>query len=249
MLPEKILHPGDKIDLRLSHLVEQEQNGKDVEVKIYKSSVCDFVNETDIEITMPLDGTKMVVFQKGLHCDAIFYTNSCLYKCKCLVKDRYKKQNMFFLLISVIDGIQKFQRRQFFRIDCSLDLKYYNITEDIAELDTTEQLIFESQKDNFVYEFSKGIINDISGGGIRFTTTKQLIPGEYILSFINLCNNAVDESFVLVTKIIASNIIDKVNGKFSNRAQFIYKDLKDREKIVRFVFEEERRIRRKEMGE
>ena len=65
MLPEKILHPGDKIDLRLSHLVEQEQNGKDVEVKIYKSSVCDFVNETDIEITMPLDGTKMVVFQKG----------------------------------------------------------------------------------------------------------------------------------------------------------------------------------------
>ena len=31
--------------------------------------------------------------------------------------------------------------------------------------------------------------------------------------------------------------------------KFIFKNLRDREKIVRFVFEEERRIRKKEVGE
>jgi hypothetical protein len=35
--------------------------------------------------------------------------------------------------------------------------------------------------------------------------------------------------------------------KFIHRGKFMFKDLKDRETIVRYVFEEERRIRRKEM--
>lgn len=248
MLPEKILHPGDKIDLTLSYLAEQEQNGKDVEVKIYKSSVCDFINDTDIEISMPLDGTKMVVFQKGLRCDAIFYTNSSLYKCKCIVKDRYKKDNLFFLLITIINEIEKFQRRQFFRIDCSLDLKYYNITKEFADFETTDELIIELHKNNLVNNYNKGIINDLSGGGMRFTTAKQLTPGEYILSIMNISNKEISENFILVAKIIASDLIKNTNDKFSNRAQFIFKNLKDREKIVRFVFEEERRIRRKEIG-
>ena len=38
------------------------------------------------------------------------------------------------------------------------------------------------------------------------------------------------------------------SDRYSCRAKFIFKDLKDREKIVRFVFEEERKIRRKEVG-
>lgn len=248
MLPEKILHPGDKIDLKLSYQVEQEQNGQDIDVKIYKSRVCDFLNETDIEISMPQDGTKMVVFQKGLRCDAIFYTNSSLYRCKCIVKDRYKKDNMFFLSITVLDKIEKFQRRQFFRIDCSLDLKYYNITEEIAKLETTDQLILELQSDNYMGNYQKAIINDLSGGGMRFTTSNSLQPGTYILAILDLNNNVVTESFVLVSKIIVSEKIEGNEGKFSNRSQFIFKDLKDREKIVRYVFEEERRIRKKEIG-
>lgn len=249
MIPEKVLHPGDKIELKLSYQVEQAQNGADVQVKIYKSRVCDFLNDTDIEISMPLDGTKMVVFQKSLRCDAIFYTNTSLYKCKCIVKDRYKRDNMFFISITVIDGIEKFQRRQFFRVDCMLDLKYYSINDEIAHCNTTDELIMEIQKDDIFNNYYRGIINDLSGGGIRFTTDRQLEVGAYILSLVDLRNGVIDESFILVTKIIASDISDAVRGKFSNRAQFMFKDLKDREKIVRFVFEEERRIRRKEMGE
>jgi c-di-GMP-binding flagellar brake protein YcgR len=42
---------------------------------------------------------------------------------------------------------------------------------------------------------------------------------------------------------------EKSGGLFSNRIEFLFKDLRDREKIVRFVFEEERRIRKKEVGD
>ena len=83
---------------------------------------------------------------------------------------------------------------------------------------------------------------------MRFTTAKQLTPGEYILSIMNISNKEISENFILVAKIIASDLIKNTNDKFSNRAQFIFKNLKDRERIVRFVFEEERRIRRKEIG-
>ena len=37
-------------------------------------------------------------------------------------------------------------------------------------------------------------------------------------------------------------------GMYFNRGKFGFKDLKDRERIVRFVFEEERKIRKKENG-
>lgn len=90
------------------------------------------------------------------------------------------------------------------------------------------------------------MICDISGGGIRFTSNQPYERGQYVLLMFRLTNETTDESFFLVSQIVETQKVD--TDRYSVRAKFIFKDLKDREKIVRFVFEEERRIRRKEVG-
>jgi c-di-GMP-binding flagellar brake protein YcgR len=55
----------------------------------------------------------------------------------------------------------------------------------------------------------------------------------------------MDESFSLVGHVISSEKHPKDSDQYINRLQFHFKDLRDREKIVRFVFEEERRLRNK----
>ncbi len=49
--------------------------------------------------------------------------------------------------------------------------------------------------------------------------------------------------------MIATEKHPAIEEMYIHRVKFLFRDLRDREKkIVRFVFEEERRIRRKEVG-
>jgi hypothetical protein len=54
--------------------------------------------------------------------------------------------------------------------------------------------------------------------------------------------------FYLVTEIIASDPIEKVHGFWITRAKFEFKNIKDRDLIIRYVFEEDRMRRKKENG-
>ncbi len=115
-------------------------------------------------------------------------------------------------------------------------------------LPTTEQLFVEIQNMNYLDSMHKAFVQDISGGGVRFNSSVHHNKGDYILLLMRLSSGSVDEMFYLVCQVIDSIAHPSLEGMYSNRAKFLYKDLRDREKIVRFVFEEERRIRKKEIG-
>ena len=71
--------------------------------------------------------------------------------------------------------LKKFQRRQFYRLPCTIEGYFRKLTD-------TELLRF--QHDNIVPEdtqdVDKGIIVDISGGGLRIMTEKPLEKNNYI---------------------------------------------------------------------
>ncbi|MDY2590937.1 MAG: flagellar brake protein [Agathobacter sp.] len=248
MILNEIINPGDKIDIQLTYQLEKNKLGETVDVKQYKSSVFDFVSDTEIEIAMPTEAGKVVLFQNGLRIRLIIYTKRGLYECFGIVKNRCKKENILSLIIEIKTSPQKFQRREFYRIECSIDMQYYSISQEVAKLETTEALFAEIQNFEYIDKEKKSIIQDISGGGIRFTSDEQLERDSFLLAIIRLTNEKIDNTFYLVCKIISSNIIEHMQDKYTNRAKFIFKDIKDRETIVRYVFEEERRIRRKEIG-
>jgi c-di-GMP-binding flagellar brake protein YcgR len=242
----ELTKPGDKIDIQLLQQLEQQEHGKTAgAIRTCKSSVFDFLDEDSIEIAMPTENGKMVLFQIGLRCKMLFYTQKGLFTCTAVVQRRYKSDNLFVLSMQLKTDPVKFQRREFFRIECMIEMDFIPIEEEIAKLNSTEQIFgavseVESAKPN-----QKAKVMDISGGGIRFSTEETLQPDTYILTMIRLSNDKIDQMFYLVTQILESEL--STNGyKYMNRAKFLFKDLRDRETIVRYVFEEERRIRRKE---
>ena len=231
--------PGDKIDINFLH----QNNGK-----TYKSSVFDFLSETELEIGMPTDEGKMVMFNVGFECQFYFYTSRGLYTCEVVITNRYKKDNFYLLSASIKTPLKKFQRRDYFRLECLIDFAYYQISKEVANLETTEEL-FEVIADPAYIEHRKlARTKDLSGGGCKFTTMEPLEVGSKILIVIRLVNEKVDHMFYLVTDIIACDSVEKMQGLWVARGKFNFKNIKDRDLIIRYVFEEDRMNRKRENG-
>ena len=137
-----VITPGDKIDIKMLHEANQEDNGGEI-AKIYQSAVSDIFSDQELEISMPTSGGRMVLFQLERECSIVFYTKGGMYNCTAVVKKRYRKENLYLLRIVITSGLQKFQRREFFRIPYTTPLKYYEISEQTAQMQTTEELFAE----------------------------------------------------------------------------------------------------------
>lgn len=179
---------------------------------------------------------------------ALFFIQKAVCITAAVVKKRYRKENLYLLRIVITSGLQKFQRREFFRIPYTTPLKYYEISEQTAQMQTTEELFTEIQKPEYIDQVREGTIQNISGGGIRFVSGQWIKQNQNILLVIRLTNEYSDETFYLPGQVIATEKHPAIEEMYIHRVKFLFRDLRDREKIVRFVFEEERRIRRKEVG-
>ncbi len=247
---EQIATIGDKIDIQLVQQLEQAERGEaSAPIRTYKSSLFDNINEKEIEIAMPTENGRMVLFQIGLRCKLLFYTQKGMYTCYGTVQKRYKKENFFILAILLTSDPIKFQRREFFRIEQTLDIKYFKVSEDIVEKDSTEAIFAEIHKPEYLETMKNAVTMDLSGGGIRFAGDEILPVNSYSLVIMRLCNEKIDQTFYLIVQVVDSFRSQKNPDKVIVRGRFLFKDLKDRETIVRYIFEEERKIRRKEMGE
>lgn len=231
--------PGDKIDINFLH----QHNGK-----TYKSSVFDFLNDTELEISMPTDGGKMVMFNIGFECQLYFYTSRGLFTCEAVVTNRYKRDNFYLLSVKIKTALKKFQRREFFRLECLIDFAYYKIPDEVAKLETTEELFEEIANPEYIEHKKLARTKDLSGGGCRFTTMESLEIGSKILIVIRLANEKIDHMFYLVTDIIACDPVEKMPDLWIARGKFEFKNIKDRDLIIRYVFEEDRMNRKRENG-
>ena len=87
---------------------------------------------------------------------------------------------------------------------------------------------------------------DISGGGMRFTTMAPIEVGSKILVVIRLANEKLDQMFYLVADVIAWDAVEKMPDLWIVRTKFEFKNIKDRDLIIRYVFEEDRMNRKRE---
>jgi c-di-GMP-binding flagellar brake protein YcgR len=235
---------GTKIDIRLMpQLKKQEERGE--RAPVYKSRVTDFPSENEMEITMPTLVGRMVLFQMGAECNLIFFTKSGMYTTTATVTKRYRKENIYFLNLYLTGSLVKFQRREYYRVSYFSDLKYRIINYSIAHCDSIQEVEFQIDQEKSQFPQKSARTLDVSGGGLRFSTEQQLEERSFLYMQFSLTNGIMDEEFYQVGQVISSDKHPKEPKLFINRLQFLFKDLRDREKIVRFVFEEERRMRNK----
>ena len=238
----KYVKLGDKLELET---INNSKSGDLNEKKNYKSQVYDIVSEDQIKIAMPMEQGKVILLPVDGEYNLCFYTQSGLYQCLARVIDRYKSDNIFVLVMELTTDIRKYQRREYYRLNCVLDMKARNVTpSDKGPGGSVEQVQFLDTD----ITFSNGTMVDISGGGARFISKDRYPKGSNIQFAFTLFVNGKLTEYKLLGRVLYSEELASRAGSFEHRIQFINIMNDERESIIKFIFEEERKIRRREKG-
>ncbi len=240
MLSQYIV-PGNRVELQV---VDKTKGMDDLEKKkVYQTQVIDILSEDRFEILMPIEKSKLILLPVGGEYDTYFYTGGGLYQCFATVIDRYKTDNQFILLMELSSNLRKFQRREYYRLSCVLDMDSRPLEKE--EIDAVEK------KNNYLVPglpLKRSIIVDISGGGIRFVGDYAYEPESLVCCKYNLVRNGKAREYTLVAKVLMVKELEGKPGYYEHRAQYINIDTKEREEIIHFIFEEERKNRKNEKG-
>lgn len=230
---------GDKLDLET---IEGIGNFNPAEGhKNFKSQVYDIVSEDQIKVAMPMEQGKIILLPVDGEYNLCFYTKSGLYQCLGRIIDRYKSDNVFVLVVELTTDLRKYQRREFYRLNCVLDMKSREVSEsDVNAFD--ERVMFVDTD----ITFNNGIMVDISGGGARFISKVRYPKGTNILFVFSLFVSGSLNEYKLIGKVLLSEEIENRPGEYEHRIQFINILNDDRESIIRYIFEEERKKRHRQ---
>lgn len=235
-----IINIGDKVDLRIIKRTKVDNN-IEKDYRTYKSKIVDLINENTVKLVMPIEGGNIVLLPLEGVFDIFFYTNNGLYQSKGKVIERLKENNLFVFIFEMTQPIKKNQRREFYRFNCIIDMKYASITESESKMILPE--VIEEARGNKI-KWSDGFIVDISGGGIRITTNNEFAKGSYIITNFNLMINHIMKQYSTVVKVISSEKILNRSGQYESRGKYISLRKEEIEEIVRYIFEEERKSRK-----
>ena len=141
-------------------------------------------------------------------------------------------------MVELKSNLRKYQRRDYYRFSCALEMKSRELSRDeIRVVDTVEEFITPG------LPLKQSVIVDISGGGLRFLSNHQYEPGSLI--YINYClliKEKVKE-YNLVGKVLAIKPSENRKGVYEHRVQYVNIGNEEREEIIRYIFEEERKHR------
>ncbi len=122
MLSDRVI-PGDKVDLTEVKSEEKVTADGVIQRKTYSTRVYDIVSEDEIKVNMPFVDGHVELLEIGDDYDLCFYSGNGLYQCYARVSDRYKSNNVYVLGLELTSPLRKFQRREYYRLNCILNMK------------------------------------------------------------------------------------------------------------------------------
>lgn len=241
--------PGTKVELKILQDVRRLENGEDIEVTVYHSNVFDILDSNTIELYVPYEGGRLITIPLEVQYEVIFLMEGSIFKAEGLLVERFKQDN-FYLMKMRFESIllSKFQRREHYRLECNMPLIYSSLEDEVADIATMAEVkkMLRSAVGTMRVR-GYGTILDISGGGIRFSSKANLSECKYMMFSFNIINDGESVKVEVIGKIIRSTYMEDA-AIYSNSVKFFFKDTKFQDQIIRYIFEEERRIRQKNQG-
>lgn len=239
---EKLISPGDKLEMRstVSVVLPDGTEG----VKTYQSSVHDILDDGRIEILMPMEQQKLVLLPVDGEYDVCFFTSNGMYRVNVRIVDRQKINRTYIVVAEMITNIHKFQRREYYRFNCIIEMAVREMTYEEAKAyrDGMPELISD-------LGMTRGVIVDISGGGLRFVSRKIHRAGALLIMEFSLPIWGEEEtSFRLAAKVMYSGEIENRESEYENRVKYEFMDKNTREEIIKYIFDAERKNRKNGKG-
>lgn len=236
---EKFIAPGDKLEMK--SVQEVTSSEQEADIKLYKSTVYDVSEDGKIIMVMPMEKAKLVLLPIEGEYEVCFFSHGGMYNANVRVVDRQKINNTYVLITEMITNLHKHQRREYYRFNCIVEM----LTKELAK---AEEEAFEKQLGYLVSEtdMKRGVIVDISGGGLRFISEQKYDTDSLILCSYYLLTNGTKKLYEVVGKVLAVRKLDNRPDTYEHRVQYYNLDVDTREMIIKFIFEEERKERKRE---
>lgn len=248
-----LMETGTKLELRKIRHIEKGEEIVYVSRYLYERSADEAV------IEMPVKAGSVSTLEPGELFQVCFYTVKGLYQCQALVKERFYEDGLPVAVIQFCSDFEKLQRRQYYRMECLLPLTFRALTEEeldelLWEKSNTEELTKEQdteitrQGEEKITRSHDGVALDISGGGIRFNSDFLAESGELLAVRLPFLSPEAVKLQLLFAKVLTVMPVQNRSGVFEYRVQFTYITNAERESVIRYIFLEERKRRKKEAG-
>lgn len=239
----KIVRPGERVDLQVVNSdfdLSGELDDSSGEKKFYITKIYDITENDRFEVLMPLEKTKLQLLPVGSEYDVYFYAQKGIFTCKAKVAERYKNDNAIVAVLDVLTDVKKHQRREYYRYSTviGMNTRMLSEAEENHYIESRKLLSLEEPKD-------KAVIVDISGGGIRYVSAahyelNRLVQCKFILKVKD-----ENQMFDCVIRILGTKPVANNAANTEYRGQFLFLNNYERESIIRFIFEEERKVRQR----
>lgn len=229
---------GDRIEL--IHI--KSAIGRKVSDKKYGSQVLDFDGDRTAKIAMPIREGKVIPLEIDDDYNLCFFTKSGLYQCTAQIKKRYTENRMYVMDVIFLTPLKKFQRRKFYRLDCLFPIRYRIVPkEQFEKKNEAEQ---DNENEEILWE--EGTISDLSGGGIRFHGNVECKKEDLVEIVLPLSLQSGIVPLSLYMKVVSCVHFEGSRVAYETRGKFLNINEKERETVIKYVFEEQRRRMRKE---
>lgn len=249
ILLSKYVVPGSRVDLQAIDRSKQYPKGysgdNNESRKSYQSQVIDVLSEDRVEIAMPMEKSKLILLPVDGEFDLYFYSDNGLYQCYARIVDRYKNNSLYVLVFDLISNLRKNQRREYYRFSCALEMNS-------RQLEEEEQAALAGDKDSLLMPqlpLKSSVVVDISGGGLRFVANYAYEPQSLILCKYSLMIGGKNKDYNLVGKVLSVRELENRKGTYEHRVQYINVDETEREEIIKYIFDEERKTLKNQKGD
>lgn len=234
---------GDKVDLiRTDNRLSADP---DERTHVYSSQVLDESENGNMLIAMPMQEGKMIPLSVGEKIYATFYTKTGLFRCQIEVVGRYKKGTLFYMEVSQLSVMQKVQRREYYRLECHAPIEY-RIISDLEQRFLEEGNAYNP--DEMTIQWKQAVMLDLSGGGIHFVSPNQEERNVMLEVRFNIAFKDEIERIYVFATLLRSQRNENNSQIYDSHIKFWKLDEGTREKVIRYIFEEQRKIRLKDSG-
>lgn len=239
---EQYVFLGQKVELESVTRIIADGEPQQIR-KVYSSKIYDIQTPERLEILMPYEQRKLVLLPVDTEYTMYFYVENAIMECSARIVDRYKTSNTYILVVELLTPLRKYQRREYYRYSCALAIETRELSEEEQSLLDTPILEFDSE-----LPVENGIIVDISGGGLRFLSAQHYKVGTLLYCRYSLVDSDSEKEYRIVGRVLSVSPVERRPGYFEHRIQYHNLDNRKREEIIRFIFEQERKNRKKEKG-
>lgn len=254
-MANEVIQIGNKIEIRA--VAKRTLSAEISDPDVYVSQFLNWIDNNVASIAIPTFKGHLVPLRVDDVYELQFFTRGGLYRCRGKIEKRTKTSNNIAVAeVRFISALEKFQRRQYYRMNCIIPMTYSVLTDVQRELykekkrclSLEQKLNIEKKLENQEMVFQKATVLDISGGGMRFNSSVQQESGDILLLQPALPETVRKKIPFLFGRIITSRRIpNKEPVAFDNRVEFVEITSTEQEQIITYIFKEERDKRKREV--